>query len=115
MINRWELTSEVKEKYTPIVREFLNKLDNMTIEKIEKADNSEFTLDLSDTELRPYTLLELMKTLGYGDEEFEDNGWELDFWIYISNNEAKSQLTEELCIRGCGMTFELNLSHIEFV
>lgn len=115
-MNRWTLTEEVKEKYKPIIQEFLNKMESLTGEQIESMDNDEFCLELSDTELRPYTLLELMKEFGYGDENFDDNGWELDFWIDITKSEGSYPSTSErLCIHGCGMTFELNLSVKEFM
>lgn len=107
-MNRWELTKEVKEKYKPIVEEFLNKIDKMSTKKIENSENEVFTIDLSDTELRPYTLQELMKEFGYENVEFDDNGWELDFWIRMNRNSEK--LTDRICINGCGMTFELNLT-----
>lgn len=114
-MNRWELTDKVKEKYKPIIQEFLNKMENLTCKEIEKMDNEEFCLNLSDTELRPYTLLQLMKEFEYGNEKFDDNGWELDFWIDISKNSSFESTSERLCIHGCGMTFELNLSVKEFM
>lgn len=107
-MNRWTLTEEVKKKYKPIIEEFLNKIENMSDEEIENSENEVFSIDLSDTELRPYTLQELMKEFGYDDSEFDDNGWELDFWINMTRKGNK--LTDKICISGCGMTFELNLT-----
>lgn len=107
-MNRWELTDEVRNKYKPIIEEFLIKVRDLTPKQIELMDNEEFTLELSDTELRPYTLQELMsKEFGYTDSEFDDNGCELDFWITMS--QPNSQY-EKICINGCGMTFELTQS-----
>lgn len=90
-------------------------MESLTCEQIETMDNEEFCLKLSDTELHPYTLLNLMKEFGYGDEEFDNNGWELDFWINISKGGSYPSTCENLCIHGCGMTFELNLSIKEFM
>lgn len=112
-MNRWKLTEEVKDKYKPINNYFLNKIDNMTDEEIENSDDNIFSMELSDTELRPYTLQELMKEFGYGDSEFDDNGWELDFLITM--NRSRGKLTDNICIDGCGMTFELNLKISEFM
>lgn len=114
-MNRWELTDEVRTKFKPIIQSFLNKMESLTIEQIENMDNKEFCLNLSDTELRPYTLLQLMKEFGYDNEEFQNNGWELDFWIDISRDGSYPSTCEDLCIHGCGMTFELNLSVKEFM
>ena len=112
-MNRWKLTEDVKNKYKPIISDFLNKIDNMTDEEIEISDNNIFSIELSDTELRPYTLQELMKEFGYDNSEFDDNGWELDFWIKM--NRSRGELTDNICIDGCGMTFELNLKISEFM
>lgn len=114
-MNRWRLSEDIKEKYKPIIQEFLTKMENLTYDEIENMDNEEFCLKLSDTELSPYTLLELMREFEYENEEFKDNGWELNFWITISKNTSYPSTCEELCIHGCGMTFELNLSVKEFM
>lgn len=115
-MNRWELSKEVKEEYKPIIKDFLKKMEKLTNDEIGNMEKENFTLHLSDTKLRPHTLLELMREFGYGDEEFDSNGWELDFWIRIKK-EGKSypSTCENLCIHGCGMTFELNLSVDEFI
>lgn len=112
-MNRWELIKEVKEKYTPIIEEFLNKIENMSTEEIENSENEVFTIEFSDTELRPYTLLKLMEEFGYKEIEFNNNGWELDFWIRMSKECNK--ITDKICIEGCGMTFELKLTIDEFI
>jgi hypothetical protein len=115
-MNRWILSDEVKEKYKPIIQQWLNKMEKLTKDEIDKMDNKEFCIELSDTELRPYTLLELMHELKYGEDEFDDNGWELDFWINIvKKGKYYPSGCEKLCIHGCGMTFELNLSVKEFM
>ena len=114
-MSRWELSEDVKEKYRPVIKDFLDRLENLNLDEIEQMDNKEFCLKLSDTELRPYTLLKLMHEFGYGKQEFNDNGWELDFWINISKDGSYPSTCEKLCIHGCGMTFELNLSVQEFM
>ena len=114
-MNRWTLTDDVKEEYYEVVENFLNKLESLTTEQIENMDNDEFTIDLSDTKLRPYTLLELMREFGFGDAEFDDNGWELDYWIRISREGSNNNTTSSMYIHGTGMTFELNLTSAEFM
>lgn len=114
-VNRWKLAKDVKEKYKPIVQEFLTKMENIKSEEIEDMNGDEFTLELSDTKLNPNTLLELMREFGYGNEEFDNNGWELDYWINIRKSGRYDSTSERLCIHGCGMTFELSLSVSEFM
>lgn len=114
-MNRWKLTDEVKETFIPIIQNFLNKMESLTIDEIDCMDNNEFCLDLSDTKLNPYTLLELMNDFGYSKGDFDSNGWELDFWIDISKDNFYPSTCEKLCINGSGMTFELKLSVKEFM
>ena len=112
MSSRWELKKDIKEKYKPFIADFLNNLENLTKEEVENSDDDIYDLDLSNTELNPYTLLTLLKEeFGYTDEEFDHNGWELDYWITIKRpGKTYPSSCENLTIRGCGMTFELILS-----
>lgn len=97
-MNKWTLTEEVEGKYKPIIQRFIDK-----VEKSDYIDDEDF-LNLSDTELNPYTLWELLKNLGYEKEEIDSNGWQLDFSI-----EFKKEGFKNIVIEGTGITFELNL------
>lgn len=116
MKNRWKLSKEVKDKWEPVIQAWLSKINNMTEEEIESAPDDTFSLDLSDTELNPYTLWGLLEGIGYKKTGAEDNGWELDFWINFDViNQPAGSITNALCVHGCGMTFELKLSLSEFM
>lgn len=75
MMNRWELTNEIRDKYGFCVKNFLEQVD-----KKDKADDLK-EIDLSDSGFNPYTLWKYMEELGYEKGTQDDNGWELDFWI----------------------------------
>ena len=91
-------------------------MEALSYEEIKELDSEEFTLNFSDTKLVPFTLMKLLEEFGYENVEFNDNGWELDFWIYASRENVTFPSTcEKLCIHGCGMTFELNLSLQEWL
>lgn len=99
-MNRWSLTEEVKQKYTPVVKEFLESLKVPSSELREK--------DFSDTELNPYTLWELLESLGYKKGDQCENGWEMDFWIpFTKDGEVDIEIV------ACGQTFELILREKE--
>lgn len=95
-MNKYQLTDEVKEKFTPTVKEFISK-----IEAQEFADE---ILELTDTELNAYTLWMLLEELGYEKDDIDTNGWEMDFWITMIKDGCK-----DICIEGTGITFELKL------
>lgn len=114
-MNRWTLTDEVKEKFQPILKEYFNKVENLTYEQIDNMTNEELGIDFSDQGINPYQLRTLLEEFGYEREDQEDNGWELDFWIYMRREDNKqfNSGCEKLVIAGCGMTFELKL-YIEY-
>lgn len=116
MKNRWVLTEETKNKYEPIIKAWLLKIKDMTEDEIEAVPNETFNLDLSDTALNPYILWKLLEGMGYEKTEANDNGWELDFWIYFNKQNAMDDsITDQICAHGCGMTFDLELSISEFM
>lgn len=95
-MNRYELTEKVKEKFTPIVEEF--------IKKAEEKEFADDLLELTGTELNPYTAWKLLEEFGYNKDDIDTNGWEMDFWITM-----KKDGFTDISIRGTGITFELNL------
>lgn len=110
MSNRYELTSNVKNKWFPVIKDFLDILDNWKPE-YENDDTKKTELNLSDTELNPYTLKELLiNEFGYEEDsdKFDTNGWQMDFWIYLNKSSHAP-----LCITGTGITFELSLSYCD--
>ena len=85
-------------------------LDNKlkTPEDIEAMKDDSFELPLSDTELNPFTLQKILeRNFGFEEDYRDDNGWEMDFWIYLSRD--TDGLTKRVCVSGSGITFELNL------
>lgn len=102
-MNRWELNPKVKEVYLPIIKEHIDKIENYNP---KEEDPYEIELDLSDTPLNPYILWNILEEdLGYERIRQDDNGWQLDFWVYFEKTGHSN-----LVVRGCGMTFELILS-----
>ncbi|WCF11432.1 hypothetical protein NDS46_31230 (plasmid) [Paenibacillus thiaminolyticus] len=101
MANRWTLTDEVKEKFMPVIQEFISKLESMKPEESSEL----LEIDLSDTELNPFTLVILLESIGYEQTNQNDNGWQMDYWITMCKEGFKP-----LLVKGTGITFELRLS-----
>lgn len=103
-MNRYILTEEIKKKYYTIVLKHMADIITCNIEDKSRYD---VALDLSNTELNPYTLGELLKDVfGYEDNNMDTNGWEMDFWIHYRHPDDSYP---PLCITGTGITFELFL------
>lgn len=111
-MNRYELTEEVRNTWKPIIKVFIEKLESLTEEDMKKENELTMCLELSGSTLNPYTLMKILKELGYTNESIDSNGWQMDFWIKMSknNNIHYPSGCENLIINGCGITFELILS-----
>ncbi|MNS42020.1 hypothetical protein D3C71_1502710 [compost metagenome] len=104
MTNRWALTEEVKQKYIPVVEQFISELESINPEDA----NGLLEINLSDTELSPYTLVKLLEGMGYKERSRDDNGWQFDYWITMSKKGFKT-----LSVNGTAIIFELKLSEKE--
>ncbi|MNJ90285.1 hypothetical protein D3C87_78800 [compost metagenome] len=98
MINRYTLTDEVKKEFTPIVENFINKVEN------SDPEGDLLSMDLSNTKINPYTLTKVLESLGYKETDQDSNGWQFDFWITMEKKGFKN-----LQVKGTGITFELLL------
>lgn len=111
-MNRWILTDEIRERISPLLREWFDFVENLTDEQLERVELSEaLEIDLSDKGINPYQLESLLKEFGYEVEDRDRNGWELDFWIDMRRKDEKCFASgcENIVIGGCGMTFELRI------
>lgn len=95
-MSRYDLKPETKEKYLPIIQQFIKELEEYPGSSYDKKMN------LSDTELNPYTLSVILKDLGYEVLDLDRNGWEVDFWWYFRKPGCKS-----VQITGTAMIFEM--------
>lgn len=110
-MNRWHLTDEIRENIKPLLIEYFDKVENVNSEQVEKMTNKDLGIELSDKGINPTQLVDLLKEFGYEMTNRDDNGWELDFWIYMKRKDGKyfDSGCERLVINGCGMTFELKI------
>ena len=107
-MSRQKVTKEVEDKYIDIIGKFLNEVDSKTAKDIEAMEDDSFVLPLSDTELNPFTLQKILEqNFGFEQDNRDDNGWEMDFWIDLHRD--TDGLTKRVCISGEGITFALNL------
>lgn len=96
MRGNWNLEPQEETTLVPFVAKCVERLNKREVDSI----------DLEDTDLNPQILSDiLVDKLGYLDDEFETNGWEMDFWIKF-----RKEGLPTIMIVGCGMTFGLSLT-----
>lgn len=104
-MGEWDLTDELRDLVKPLVEEFIEKL------KSTKEDEDE-VLELSRTGINPIQLEQLLEELGYKDNGLDSNGWQHDYWWYMIDYK-KNDNSKKLCIHGCAMCHNINLSMYE--
>lgn len=117
-MNRWELQPEIREKYLPILTEYFNRLERLSVDEVEHMENEEFELDLFNSGLAPFTLKELLvDEFGYEEVNSSDCGWELNLTVDLIRTDGKTfeSTCEKMNILACGQTFSLTLIPSEFM
>ena len=92
----WHISPECKEKYTKMIQEY--------IEKLEQDDTHVIRLNLNGENINPYQVGEILQSLGYDWEFEDDNGWEQDTWYKATKPGFKP-----LRVEHSGIIFSLNI------
>lgn len=99
MKNRYYSTEEQKEKFIPIIQDFINRIESASEEEVYDIE-----LDLTDQGINPSQIWDILNVLGYEDEYIDSNGWELDFWIKFEKEGFRT-----ITMRGTGIIFKVLL------
>lgn len=92
--NRWDATQEQKEKFIPMIKEFM--------EKMKKNPDTKEYIDFYNQGISPSQLKDILENdLGFEEVDFDTNGWQWDFWITTRKDGV------DYMIAGTGMTFEM--------
>ena len=101
--NRWLLDEETKTKVKAMVVAHIDK-----IAKDELNSRWDVALDLSEIPgVGPYHVKHIIEDLGYKEDSFSDNGWEMDYWFHFQHPE--SDKFPPLCLSGTAIIHEMYL------
>jgi len=103
-VSGWKLSDDLINKFTPIFKDFIYKIENLP----EVVNEEDLTLNLTGKGITPYQAWSLLEILGYEHTDMNQNGWELDFWLFF-----EKQGCRRITLRGTGMTFELFLCYLD--
>ena len=102
MVDKLELNDYLRNNEIPSIKKWIDFVEVHFDELREKQDKIE--LDLSDFKINPYQLQLALEEMGFEkDEDYDINGWEMDYWIYFERNGFKIE------IQGTAMIHELKL------
>lgn len=103
--NRWILNTKTKEKVKAMI---INHIDTIAKSDVESISRYEVTLDLSEIPgVGPYHVKEIIEELGYNEDSFDDNGWEMDYWFHFQHPESNK--FPPLCLSGTAIIHEMYL------
>ena len=101
--NRWLLNEETETKVKAMVVAHIDK-----IAKYELNSRWDVALDLSEIPgVGPYHVKHIIEDLGYKEDSFSDNGWEMDYWFHFQHPE--SDKFPPLCLSGTAIIHEMYL------
>ena len=101
--NRWLLNEETETKVKAMVVAHIDK-----IAKYELNSRWDVALDLSEIPgVGPYHVKHIIEDLGYKEDSFDDNGWQMDYWFHFQHPE--SDKFPPLCLSGTAIIHEMYL------
>lgn len=103
--NRWKIYDTKKEMLTFIILRTIDKISKF--EPSEESDSRyEIGTDLSSIGVGPYHVKKVLEELGYKEDSFSKNGWEMDYWFHFQHPDPKFP---PLCLSGTAIIHEMYL------
>ena len=104
--NYWELNNKSKEILTKIIKKAIDDIASYTA--IEGSNSRyEVGIDLTNMGVGPYHVKDILEDLGYIDDDFDTNGWQIDYWFHFQHRE--SDKFPPLCLSGTAIIHEMYL------
>ena len=104
--NYWELNNKSKEILTKIIKKAIDDIASYTA--IEGSNSRyEVGIDLTNMGVGPYHVKDILEDLGYIDDDFDTNGWQMDYWFHFQHPE--SDKFPSLCLSGTAIIHEMYL------
>lgn len=104
--NRWNLDDDKKEQIKSMIIAHISKIAKYEL----KADNDsrwDVSLDLSELPgVGPYHIENILKELGYENNNYDTNGWQMDYWFHFIHQDKKFP---PLCLQGTAIIHEMYL------
>lgn len=104
--NRWNLDDDKKEQVKAIIIAHINKIAKHEL-KTDNDSRWDVSLDLSELPgVGPYHIENILKELGYENNDYDTNGWQMDYWFHFIHQDKKFP---PLCLQGTAIIHEMYL------
>lgn len=103
--NRWHLDEAKKIEITKIIFDTITEIANFKVTE-DSVSRWNVGTDLSDLGVGPYHIKDIIKSFGYKEDSFSDNGWEMDYWFHFQHPDHSFP---PLCLSGTAIIHEMYL------
>ena len=103
--NRWHLDEAKKIEITKIIFDTITEIANFKVTE-DSVSRWNVGTDLSDLGVGPYHIKDIIKSFGYKEDSFNDNGWEMDYWFHFQHPDHSFP---PLCLSGTAIIHEMYL------
>lgn len=103
--NRWHLDEAKKIEITKIILDTITEIANFKVTE-DSVSRWNVGTDLSDLGVGPYHIKDIIKSFGYKEDSFSDNGWEMDYWFHFQHPDHSFP---PLCLSGTAIIHEMYL------
>ena len=106
--NRWVLDEETEAKIKAMIVAHIDKIAKYELKTDDNDSRWDVSLDLSGISgVGPYHVKHIIEDLGYKEDSFDDNGWQMDYWFHFQHPE--SDKFPPLCLNGTAIIHEMYL------
>lgn len=103
--DRWHLDEAKKIEITKIIFDTITEIANFKVTE-DSVSRWNVGTDLSDLGVGPYHIEDIIKSFGYEEDSFSDNGWEMDYWFHFQHPDHNFP---SLCLSGTAIIHEMYL------
>lgn len=105
--NYWHIKdSKQKELLKNIIIDTINEIASFEVTE-DSVSRYNVGIDLTNMGVGPYHVKDILEELGYNEDDFSDNGWEMDYWFHFQHPE--SDKFPPLCLSGTAIIHEMYL------
>lgn len=105
--NYWHIKDDKqKELLKSIIIDTINEIASFEVTE-NSVSRYNIGIDLTNMQVGPYHIKDILEELGYKEDDFSDNGWEMDYWFHFQHPEPDK--FPPLCLSGTAIIHEMYL------
>lgn len=104
--NYWQLEDKKKELLTKIIKGVIKNIADFKIDENSSTSRWDVGMDLTNMGVGPYHIKDILEDLGYEEDNYDTNGWEMDYWFHFQHPDSNYP---PLCLSGTAIIHSMYL------